>query len=164
MEPTINHQSGGMRRRAPRWALAALTLAAPGTGFVAPPSHAPSSTSPRTTELYHWANRLDKRFGEPDEIAADDDQATIFTRRSFLSLGVAGTAASALLSPLVANADFAPGGTLLDREVSIFYGNPEASPSRDATNKNVLFNQDNYFKFGAGAQCELIRVHVLNCI
>jgi len=52
----------------------------------------------------------------------------------------------------VANADFAPGGTLLDREVSIFYGNPDASPSRARDNSNVLFNQDNYYKFGAAAQ------------
>ena len=52
----------------------------------------------------------------------------------------------------MANADFAPGGTLLDREVSIFYGNPEASPSRKSDNSNVIFSQDNYYKFGAAAQ------------
>ncbi|KAL7466116.1 hypothetical protein ACHAXS_006411 [Conticribra weissflogii] len=75
-------------------------------------------------------------------------------RRSLLSLGSASITTlsffSSLLSP--ANADFAPGGTLLDRPVSVTYGNPEASPSRLKDNSNVLFGQDNYYKFGAAAQ------------
>ncbi len=54
--------------------------------------------------------------------------------------------------PPAATADFAPGGTLLDREVSITYGNPEASPSRSRDNSNVLFPQDNFYKFGAAAR------------
>jgi hypothetical protein len=33
-------------------------------------------------------------------------------------------------TPTMAHADFAPGGTLLDRAVSVTYGNPDASPSR----------------------------------
>jgi hypothetical protein len=33
-------------------------------------------------------------------------------------------------TPTMAHADFAPGGTLLDRTVSVTYGNPDASPSR----------------------------------
>ena len=47
--------------------------------------------------------------------------------------------------------DFAPGGTLLDRTVSVTYGNPDASPSRLRDNSNVLFDKDNYYKFGAAA-------------
>ncbi len=54
--------------------------------------------------------------------------------------------------PPAATADFAPGGTLLDREVSITYGNLEASPSRSRDNSNVLFPQDNFYKFGAAAR------------
>lgn len=54
--------------------------------------------------------------------------------------------------PLEATADFTPGGTLLDRPVSIFFGNAEASPSRRNDNGNVLFNLDNFYKFGAAAQ------------
>jgi|AntRauTorckE5430_2_1112549.scaffolds.fasta_scaffold01117_4 hypothetical protein len=46
---------------------------------------------------------------------------------------------------------FTPGGTLVDRDVGATVGNSEASPSRKVDNSNVLFSQDNYFKFGAGA-------------
>jgi hypothetical protein len=51
----------------------------------------------------------------------------------------------------MAHADFAPGGTLLDRTVSVTYGNPDASPSRLRDNSNVLFDKDNYYKFGSAA-------------
>lgn len=54
-------------------------------------------------------------------------------------------------TPNIAHADFAPGGTLLDRTVSVTYGNPDASPSRLRDNSNVLFDKDNYYKFGAAA-------------
>ncbi len=134
------------------------------SGFVPPSqSHAvtPYTSTSSSTQLFHWANRLDKRFGTADQIL-DDSTASRqtklqplsqqFTRRSLLSIGVASTTFTTLLSPLIANADFAPGGTLLDREVSIFYGNPDASPSRAPNNSNVLFNQDNYYKFGSAAQ------------
>lgn len=68
-------------------------------------------------------------------------------------MGAAAAAVAALgASPRAATADFAPGGTLLDREVGVRVGNPEASPSRARDNSNVIFNQDNYFKFGAAAQ------------
>jgi len=57
-----------------------------------------------------------------------------------------------VISPQSANAAFAPGGTLVtDREIGIQVGNPEASPSREQGNANVLFSQDHYFKFGAAA-------------
>jgi hypothetical protein len=46
---------------------------------------------------------------------------------------------------------FTPGGTLVDREVGVTVGNSEASTSRKVDNSNVLFSQDNYFKFGVGA-------------
>ena len=72
------------------------------------------------------------------------------TRRSLLSLGLGALTLPAL--PRNSRADFAPGGTLLDREVSVTYGNPEASPSRRSDNSNVLFSQDNYYKFGAAAR------------
>ncbi|KAL7534787.1 hypothetical protein ACHAXR_006077 [Thalassiosira sp. AJA248-18] len=121
----------------------------------------PSSSPSSSTQLFHWANRLDARNNVGDRILADSTQqqqntklqplTEQFTRRSLLSIGVASTTFATILSPLVANADFAPGGTLLDREVTIFYGNPEASPSRARDNSNVLFNQDNFFKFGAAA-------------
>lgn len=135
---------------------------------------APSSSSQRittaaadvsSTQLYHWANRLDVRFedrSEDDEfplqqeIVAKHKLQPIseeFTRRSILSIGVIGTTLSTLLSSaLPANADFAPGGTLLDRPVYVTYGNNEASPSRAPNNSNVLFSQDNYYKFGSAAQ------------
>jgi hypothetical protein len=136
----------------------------------------PSSSSLRTTtttidvsstQIFHWANRFDERFTKQSSIL--DDESPIpqevvvkpklqpiskeFTRRSILSIGVIGTTLSTLLSAsLPANADFAPGGTLLDRPVYVTYGNSEASPSRAPNNSNVLFAQDNYYKFGAAAQ------------
>jgi hypothetical protein len=113
-----------------------------------------------STQLHHWANRLDRRFEEYSEILRDQlpDSDLILTpkqqatRRSILSIGVVGITLTTLLSVLPANADFAPGGTLLDRAVSVTYGNTEASLSRVKDNSNVLFNQDNYYKFGAAAQ------------
>lgn len=48
--------------------------------------------------------------------------------------------------------EFTPGGSLVDREVGILVGNSEASPSRKVDNSNVLFSQDQYFKFGQAAQ------------
>lgn len=46
---------------------------------------------------------------------------------------------------------FTPGGTLVDRDVGVTVGNAEASLSRKVDNGNVLFSQDNYFKFGTAA-------------
>lgn len=54
-------------------------------------------------------------------------------------------------SPSIAGT-FTPGGTLVDREVGVTVGNPEASPTRKTNNENVLFSQDNYFKFGVAAK------------
>lgn len=145
------------------WQMLVLVLAShQSSGFTAPHS-AMSNTSRKslsTTQLHHWANRLDKRFSAPDVIIVDAESdrglplplTGQFARRSLLAVGVAGTTMGALLTPFVASADFAPGGTLLDREVSVTFGNPEASPSRARDNSNVLFGQDNYYKFGAAAQ------------
>lgn len=46
---------------------------------------------------------------------------------------------------------FAPGGTLVDYEVGVQVGNPQASPSRKIDNSNVVFAQDYYYKFGTAA-------------
>lgn len=117
-----------------------------------------------TTQLFHWANRFDGRFEQQSSIVSDDSSlvrpaklkptpiSEEFTRRSILSIGVIGTYYTLLSSSLPANADFAPGGTLLDRPVSVTFGNSEASTSRAPNNSNVLFAQDNYYKFGAAAQ------------
>lgn len=115
-----------------------------------------------TTQLFHWANRFDGRFEQQSTIISDDSSlvrpakvtpiSEEFTRRSILSIGVIGTYYTLLSSSLPANADFAPGGTLLDRPVSVTFGNSEASTSRAPNNSNVLFAQDNYYKFGAAAQ------------
>mmetsp|Transcript_10177 Transcript_10177/g.31388 ORF Transcript_10177/g.31388 Transcript_10177/m.31388 type:complete len:236 (+) Transcript_10177:386-1093(+) len=55
-------------------------------------------------------------------------------------------AASTLFAPAAARADLAPGFAVVDA-VNL-KSNPDASPSRDPLNKNVLFGQDFYFKFG----------------
>lgn len=57
----------------------------------------------------------------------------------------------ALFQGQAVQADFTPGGTLVDRQVGVQVGNPQASPSRKPDNSNVLFSQDNYFKFGQAA-------------
>lgn len=173
-----NNQRKEPTNRGIRWQMLSLVLGSVGcqsssafvtpqsSSIVQPPTNYKTSSS---SQLYHWANRLDKRFDESSSSSGDNDELLLttksnkqtklrplpeqFTRRSLLSIGITSTTFATFLSPLVANAgDFAPGGTLLDREVSIFYGNPEASPSRSPNNSNVLFNQDNYYKFGAAAQ------------
>lgn len=111
------------------------------------------------TQLHHWATRLDRRFEESVEFLRDEEPESDIqspmsevTRRSILSSAVIGTTLATILSALPADADFAPGGTLLDRTVSVTFGNSEASSSRRSDNSNVLFIQDNYYKFGAAAQ------------
>ncbi|CAB9502294.1 expressed unknown protein [Seminavis robusta] len=77
-------------------------------------------------------------------------------RRALLQ-NAAGTAlisATSLLFglPSVASAaSFTAGGTLVDREVGVQVGNPEASASRKPDNSNVIFDKDHYFKFGVAA-------------
>ncbi|KAL7550914.1 hypothetical protein ACHAWF_014127 [Thalassiosira exigua] len=149
-----------MNKALRKWLLLSFMMVAQRCkAFMTPHSRVRPTTQATSTQLYHWANRLDNRFGGSDGTIADTKSHPAlmplteeFTRRSLLSIGIATTTFTTLLSPLVANADFAPGGTLLDREVSIFYGNAEASPSRARDNSNVLFGQDNYYKFGAAAQ------------
>jgi hypothetical protein len=58
---------------------------------------------------------------------------------------------TAILNVPLAWSDFTPGGTLVDREVGVTVGNPQASASRKPDNGNVLFSQDYYFKFGTAA-------------
>ena len=81
--------------------------------------------------------------------------STVERREVLSSLAGAAGALSALV-PIIAPAaaadkTFTPGGSLVEREVGIRVGNPEASPSRSFDNGNVLFGQDHYFKFGAAA-------------
>ena len=82
-------------------------------------------------------------------------RTTTLDRRSLLLHILSSTtllpAVLLVATPNIAHADFAPGGTLLDRTVSVTYGNPDASPSRLRDNSNVLFDKDNYYKFGAAA-------------
>lgn len=164
MKPSRNNSCGAQARkqmniRVQKWQII-LAIVMSSTkvclSFTSP-HHIISSSSSSSTQLSsHWANRLDSRFDEPPTYEAVSlpkvkPLTEQFTRRSLLTLGI-GATATLLSSPLVANAAFAPGGTLLDREVGPLVGNPEASPSRRNDNSNVLFTQDNYFKFGAAAQ------------
>mmetsp|Transcript_7284 Transcript_7284/g.10430 ORF Transcript_7284/g.10430 Transcript_7284/m.10430 type:complete len:283 (+) Transcript_7284:90-938(+) len=74
------------------------------------------------------------------------------SRRYFIQSSGAGFIASLIAAnPNEAEAAFTPGGTLVEFEVGPTVGNAEASSSRKADNSNVLFNQDNYFKFGTAA-------------
>ena len=73
-----------------------------------------------------------------------------FERREILAISFAGVAQ--VLSPSLATAaSFTAGGSLVDREVGVQVGNPEASSSRKADNSNVIFDKDHYFKFGVAA-------------
>lgn len=140
----------------------ALTLSSHSASAFAPPSPlSRSTTTSSVTCSGHWANRLDERFDGDDSDSDSDKSRRLLLIKGTLSatLAVFGTAASTspVLSSLLlgvppANADFAPGGTFLDRPVGVTIGNPEASPSRLPNNSNVLFSQDNYFKFGSAAQ------------
>ncbi len=104
---------------------------------------------------------ISDRRSDQWEIASDDGSKTTtiigmpssIARRSLLLHRVPAVVGSLLLyqPPAPAHADFAPGGTLLDREVSVTYGNPDASTTRNRDNSNVLFDKDNYYKFGSAA-------------
>lgn len=75
-------------------------------------------------------------------------------RRDALKIFGATTASAFLIRPVQpasAESQFTPGGTLVDRELGVQVGNSEASPSRSPNNSNVLFSQDQYFKFGVAA-------------
>lgn len=76
------------------------------------------------------------------------------TRREIIFTFPLLTAAALMSRPSssFAAGTFTPGGTLVDREVGVTVGNPEASASRKVNNENVLFSQDNYFKFGVAAK------------
>ena len=70
------------------------------------------------------------------------------TRRQIFD-GAAASSMAALLAPVAARAELAPGFAIVDK-VAID-SNPEASKSRDPMNGNVLFGQDFYFKYGRSA-------------
>ena len=109
------------------------------SGFVVP--HHISFTKSHGTSLESHSNQ--------EEASLD---VTVNSRRGFLTVPL--LTCSALLikpQPSLSAGTFTPGGTLVDREVGVTVGNPEASPSRKQNNENVLFTQDNYFKFGVAA-------------
>lgn len=100
-----------------------------------------SLTNPPLTSLYSHCD------GKPEFNVTDR------LRRSFLTAPL--LTCSVLLTkpqPSFSAGTFTPGGTLVDREVGVTVGNPEASLSRKINNDNVLFAQDNYFKFGVAAK------------
>ena len=75
-------------------------------------------------------------------------------RRSLLkntAIALIGTTGFLGDSSVAVAASFTAGGSLVDREVGIQVGNPEASASRKPDNSNVIFDKDHYFKFGAAA-------------
>jgi len=80
-------------------------------------------------------------------------EASDNSRRTFLTIPILATCSSFILEPQPSQAagTFTPGGTLVDREVGVTVGNPEASPNRKVNNENVLFSQDTYFKFGTAS-------------
>lgn len=74
------------------------------------------------------------------------------SRQDFIQRSILALPSLIVLSPQKSHAGtFTPGGTLVDRDVGVTVGNAEASPSRKVDNSNVLFQQDNYFKFGVAA-------------
>lgn len=91
------------------------------------------------------------RRAAPDEKGMASD--TVTSRRTLMKdmLVLTSSASMALFGPDPVFADFTPGGTLVDREVGVQVGNPQASASRKSDNANVLFSQDHYFKFGVAA-------------
>lgn len=109
------------------------------SGFVAP--HYTSFTKTQDKTLKSHSNQEETNPDVSDK-----------SRRGFLTVPL--LTCSALLikpQPSFSAGSFTPGGTLVDRELGATVGNPEASPSRKQNNENVLFQQDNYFKFGVAA-------------
>jgi hypothetical protein len=76
------------------------------------------------------------------------------SRRTLLQVAGA-TFFSALILPVSpASAEeksFIPGGTLVDSEVGVTVGNPQASKSRNPDNSNVVFTRDYYYVLGTAA-------------
>jgi len=83
--------------------------------------------------------------------APNDSNLEGASRRQLIQQGLVALTAMFLEPQVTFAGTFTPGGTLVDRDVGVTVGNNEASPSRKADNSNVLFTQDTYFKFGAGA-------------
>lgn len=94
---------------------------------------------------------LNARHGDTQDLyqLETEQSRRAWLRNCVFSLST-GTSVTTLF-PYNAWADFTPGGTLVDREVGVTVGNPQASASRKPDNTNVLFAQDYYFKFGTAA-------------
>lgn len=96
-----------------------------------------------------------QKYRPTTQLCAQPEESSS-SRRNVLQRIAAG-AALVLISPpavLPAHAEgkmFAPGGTLVDYEVGVTVGNPQASKSRRTDNSNVIFGQDYYYKFGTAA-------------
>jgi hypothetical protein len=77
------------------------------------------------------------------------------SRRQLIQTVSVGLISHLLLLPIAPvraeGKSFAPGGTLVDYEVGVTVGNPQASRLRRADNSNVIFAQDYYYKFGTAA-------------
>jgi len=88
-------------------------------------------------------------------VAANTDvKAEAASRRQFAEFIGTGVLCQVFLPSSPARAEgksFAPGGTLVDYEVGVAVGNPQASKSRKPDNSNVVFAQDYYYKFGTAA-------------
>lgn len=102
----------------------------------------PLSCTPNNNQASTLSAIANNEFNEPCHDSS---------RRNILASGLS-TLSLLVISPGASIAGtFTPGGTLVDRDVGILVGNPQASPSRKVDNSNVLFSQDNYFKFGVAA-------------
>lgn len=84
--------------------------------------------------------------------ALPDNNSNEKSRRTFIEQSLVASSAFFINTNVAyAAGTFTPGGSIVDREVGVTVGNAEASLSRKVNNENVLFSQDNYFKFGAAA-------------
>ena len=93
----------------------------------------------------------------PPHVTTSFEESVPSRRQVFQTIGtgVIATTTQMLIVPVspvnAAGKSFAPGGTLVDYEVGVTVGNPQASKSRRADNSNVVFAQDYYYKFGTAA-------------
>ena len=101
------------------------------------------------TKPFQSSKKSSERRASIDDFAPVEPESS--TRRKLIHQGLLSLPAL-VLGPHDSNAGtFTPGGTLVDRDVGVTVGNSEASTSRKVDNSNVLFSQDNYFKFGVAA-------------
>lgn len=88
---------------------------------------------------------------DSNSVDENRNDSSKISRRSLLQKSLVALSIMNLSSEQAIAGTFTPGGTLVDRDVGVTVGNSEASPSRKVDNSNVLFGQDNYFKFGVAA-------------